>query len=213
MTQDQCVDWHRRETWPQDALQAPGGWRTAVELEQILELGYGEIVSGVAQIAYGNFEELENELPVRLTKEWTAASPFLLKIDRKSDVGYADFLYKYQFLLAGRPVYLDRCGYYAHRPGTAQVYRLDAQTYSLVQAMDEFNKLPADRKNPQESWLTFAKIKGCAHDVGAVLDSTLQKNDVVVPSSIGLDLFEHEDGSLSFLPTCRIGDRSLSSRF
>ncbi len=199
---EQNVDWSRRETWPKDALQAPGGWRTAVELEQILELGYGEVVSGVAQIAYQNFEELENDLPVRLTKEWTAASPFLLKIDRKSDVGYADFLYKYQFLLAGRPVHLDRCGYYAKRPGTEQVYRLDAQTYSLVQAMDEFNALPADRKGPQESWLTFAKVKGCAHDVGAVLDSTLQKNDVVVPSSIGLDLFEHEDGSLSFMPTC-----------
>jgi hypothetical protein len=38
--------------------------------------------------------------------------------------------------------------------------------------------------------------------VGAALDSTLQKNDVVIPSTIGLDLHEYDDGILSFLPKC-----------
>ena len=196
------VDWTRRETWPQDALDVPGGWRTAIELEQILELGYGDIYNGFARVPYDRFEELERELPVRTTTDWTTPSPFLLKIDRHSDIGYRDFKYKYQFLLAGRAVHLERHGYYARRSGSSQVFRFDTQTYNLVEAMDGFNSLPEDGKNPHESWLVFSKVKGCARDVGAELDLTLQKNDVVIPSSIGLDMFEDADGSLTFLPTC-----------
>ncbi len=62
--------------------------------------------------------------------------------------------------------------------------------------------LPLRRKSPQRSWLDFANIKRWSHDVNAALEATLQKNDVVVPSSIGLDLYEDADGALSFIPTC-----------
>jgi len=74
--------------------------------------------------------------------------------------------------------------------------------YSLVEAMDVFNALPPDAKTPQSSWLTFAKVKGCAKEVGATLDSTLGNNDVIVPSTLGLDMKEDQDGALTFLPRC-----------
>jgi SNF2 family DNA or RNA helicase len=38
--------------------------------------------------------------------------------------------------------------------------------------------------------------------VGATLDSTLRNNDVIVPSTLGLDMKEDEDGALTFLPKC-----------
>jgi len=195
-------DLSRRENWPADSLAAPAGWRTAIEIEQLIELGLAEVRDDKILVLYQNFQTIDSEMPVSFTKAWVQPSPFLLKIDRKSDIGRRDFEYKYQFFLGGRPVHLDRSGLYVRRAGANEVFILDHQMYSLVEAMNAFNALPAEQKTLQESWLTFAKIKGCANEVGAILDNTLQKNDVVVPSAIGLDMREDADGALSFLPKC-----------
>lgn len=192
----------RRENWPADALATTGAWRTAVEVEQLLEVGLAEEQDGAVQIDYSNFEAIQNDMPVSLTGAWTPHSPFLLKIDRKSDLGRSDFQYRYAFLLAGRPVHVDRLGYYVRRAAATEVFLLDFQMYSLVEAMDAFNALPPAAKTPQQSWLTFARVKGCAKEVGAALDSTLRNNDVIVPSTLGLDMREDEDGALTFLPRC-----------
>ncbi len=196
------LDLSRRENWPAESLTAPAGWRTAIEIEQLVELGLADLVGGAILVPYENFQVLESEMPVSLSRAWAQPSPFLLKIDRKSDVGRKDFEYRYQFLLGGRPVHLDRLGYYIKRAGSDDLCLLDHQMFSLVEAMDAFNALLPDQKTLQESWSTFAKVKGCANDVGAILDSTLKKNDVVVPSTIGLDMREDADGALSFLPKC-----------
>ena len=191
-----------RDEWPTDALAALGGWRTAIEIEQLIELGLAESLPCRVLVPYRNFQTIQDEMPVSLMSAWSTHSPFLLKIDRKSDLGRPDFQYRYSFLLAGRQVQVERIGYYARRTASAEVFLLDAQMYSLLESMDEFNALAPEAKTPQESWLTFAKVKGCAKGVGATLDATLQSNDVIVPSSLGLDMKEHEDGSLSFLPKC-----------
>jgi hypothetical protein len=64
--------------------------------------------------------------------------------------------------------------------------------YSLLEAMDAFNALAPEEKGPQRSWLDFANIKRWSREVNAALDATLSKNDVIVPSSIGLDLYEDQ---------------------
>jgi hypothetical protein len=195
-------DLSRRENWPPDALAATGGWRTSIEIEQLLELGLAEEQRGAVHVSYENFEAIQNDMPVSLVGTWTPHSPFLLKIDRKSDLGRSDFQYRYIFLLGGKAVHVERLGYYVRRAASTDVFMLDFQMYSLVEAMDAFNSLQPDAKTPQTSWLTFAKVKGCAKEVGAALDSTLGNNDVIVPSTLGLDMREDEDGALSFLPNC-----------
>ena len=192
----------QRQNWPAEALAASGGWRSAIEIEQLLEIGLAEVREGTVVVPYRNFEAVREDMPVSLIDAWSTHSPLLLKIDRKSDLGRSDFLYRYEFLLAGRPVHIDRLGYYLRRAGSTEVFLLDFQMYSLVEAMDAFNALPPEAKTPQASWLTFAKVKGCAKEVGASLDSTLRNNDVIVPSMLGLDMREDRDGALTFLPKC-----------
>ena len=192
----------QRQNWPTEALAAPGGWRSAIEVEQLLELGLAELREGGIVVPYGQFEAVREDMPVGLIEAWSKHSPFLLKIDRKSDLGRSDFQYRYEFLLAGRPVHIDRLGYYVRRAGSPEVFLLDFQMYSLVEAMDAFNILPPEAKTPQTSWLTFAKVKGCAQEVGAALDATLRNNDVIIPSTLGLDMREDQDGALTFLPKC-----------
>ena len=99
-------------------------------------------------------------------------------------------------------MHVNRLGYYVRRSGTNEVFVLDSQMYSLVEAMDAFNALTPEQKTQQQSWLAFAHIKGCAREVGAALDAALQKNDVIVPSTLGLDMREDADGGLTFLPKC-----------
>jgi SNF2-related domain/Helicase conserved C-terminal domain len=192
----------KRENWPADALAATGAWRTAVEIEQLLEEGLADEEQDEIRVRYSNFAVIQSEMPVSLIGTWSPHSPFLLKIDRKSDLGRPDFQYRYTFLLAGTPVHVERLGYYVRRASSTEVFLLDFQMYSLVDAMDSFNALAPAAKTPQESWLTFAKVKGCAAEVGAALDSTLNSNDVIIPSTLGLDMREDEDGALTFLPKC-----------
>lgn len=195
------IDWTRPESWPPDALENGSGRRTAYECASLLEMGLAENGHESVCIRYKNFPDIEAE-EFRLTTAFAVPSPFLLKIDRFSDIGRPDFKYKYQFLLGSQQVPLERFGFYLRRPSTQEVYRLDERMYSVLEAMDTFNELPPEEKSQQRSWLDFANIKRWAVEINATLDGTLLKNDVIVPSSIGLDLFEDQDGSLSFIPTC-----------
>jgi hypothetical protein len=196
-----AIDWSRPETWPSDASEQSAGRRTAFEAASLLEMGLANIEDGAVKVPYENFSEIEAE-EFRLTTAFAEPSPFLLKIDRTSDIGRPDFKYRYQYVLGAASMPLQRFGFYVKRAATGEVFRLDERMYSLLEAMDAFNALAPEEKSPQRSWLDFANIKRWSQDVNAALDATLQKNDVVVPSSIGLDLYEDADGALSFIPTC-----------
>ena len=196
-----AIDWSRPETWPADAREQSAGRRTAFEAASLVEIGLATVAEGTLHIPYGNFPEIEAE-EFRLTTAFAEPSPFLLKIDRTSDIGRPNFKYRYQYVLGAVQVPLQRFGFYVKRAATEEVFRLDERMYSLLESMDAFNALAPGEKSSQRSWLDFANIKRWSHDVNAALDATLQKNDVVVPSSIGLDLYEDADGALSFIPTC-----------
>lgn len=202
-----------RDEWPPAALSTQEGLRVALQIEQSLEMGLAEELEDGPSISYDNFLEI-HKLNFDLTRLWTDWSPFLLEIERVSDIGRRDFRYKYRFKLGSDEVPLERIGYYVRRHTADTIYHLDDQTYSLVSAMDEFNDLPEDHKTKSASWLTFAKVKGCAETIGADLDRYLASNDVVIPSRIALDIFAHPDGSISFVPRCKeIPDDDLREAF
>ena len=208
-----AVDWNQPETWPGDAREQSAGRRTAFEIASLLEMGLAEIEDSAVVIRYRTFPEIELE-EFRITTAFAAPSPFLLKIDRSSDLGRPDFRYRYQYILGTEQVPLKRFGFYVLRVATGDVFRLDERMFALLEAMDSFNALPSEEKRPQRTWLDFADIKRWANEVNATLDATLLKNDVVVPSSIGLDLYEDQDGALSFIPTCpELEDTSFRTVF
>jgi hypothetical protein len=198
---DPSIEIGKRESWPAESIAAPGAWKAAIEIEQLLELGLAAGENRNVVVPFENFDAVE-EAEIGLTSAWVPGSPFILRIDRQSDLGRPDFRYKYEFITSARPVYAERLGYYIRQIGDDLVFRLDRQAYALVEAMDRFNALPESAKTQEESWLTFAKVKGCAEEVGAQLDRTLRSNAVVVPSSIGLDIYEDQSGAITFLPRC-----------
>jgi SNF2 family DNA or RNA helicase len=194
------IDWIRPEAWPSSARTTAAGRVASFDTSLLLQDGFGEIVADDVVIPYENFAEmLEKQYTLPLL--FTEPSPFLLQIDRAGDLGTPGFRYKYRFLLGGSPVLVDRRGYYLKRSADATAYHLDVNHFLLLQAMDDFNQLPPEEKKPHVSWLTFADVKRLSNEVNAGLESWLRNNDVVVPSSIGLELLE-ENGALSFIPTC-----------
>ncbi len=200
-TPDPKADLCQHDKWPLDARAEARGLRLAYDIEQLIESGLAiPHDTRNIEVPYEAFQLITDELKFDITNVGVQPSPFLLRIDRKSDIGRPDFRYRYQFLIGTRAVAIERIGYYCRRVGRPQVYILDSQAYALVEAMDRFNALPDSARTVQECWLTFAKVKGCAAEVGAQLDATLQSNDVIVPSSIGLDIREDETGALTFLP-------------
>jgi hypothetical protein len=196
---DRHVDLSSRTQWPEDALAHRDGLRTAIEVEQCLESGFAESNEGQIVIRYDLFPAIRRA-GFMVTSCWTEWSPLLLKIDRLNDIGRPAFQYRYSFLHEGKQVPFSRVGYFGTISGSLTTYRLDDQTFSLVHEMDRFNALPPDHKSRSESWLAFSKVKECAIDVGARLDSYLLANDVIVPQMVNLEVHNWPDGSISFAP-------------
>jgi hypothetical protein len=193
------TDLSARPNWPAAALEHPEGLKTALDVEQCLELGFANREDEEIVIPNGSFPDVRRS-GISITTRWVEWSPFLLRIGRLSDIGRPDFRYRYSFVSEGQTIAFERTGYFGVRVGSEAVYQLDDQTYALVSEMDRFNDLPSAQKTRVESWLAFSKIKECATDVGASLDRYLQSNDVIVPKSVQLEIHEWPDGSISFAP-------------
>lgn len=92
----------------------------------------------------------------------------------------------------------ERLGCFVRRAQT--IYRLDKQTFMLVEATDDFNALPPEAKASPDAFIRFATVKGLAEGVGAQLDKYLAEERVLIPSRVGLDLIVEEGGRISFAP-------------
>lgn len=196
------MDLTRRATWPAAVLATPDGAAAAMQAEVLLDLDIAEAVNGAVRVSWERFADAIRE-DVALPLQFTRWSPFMLSIDRTSDLTRDDFRYRYEYRLGGRGAPVERVGFFVHRKATGQRFHLDEQTFALVEAMDRFNATPRAERTKAGALLTFATVKGCSEAVGAALDATLRANDVVVPSQLSLQIYEHpEDGSISFVPRC-----------
>ena len=97
-----------------------------------------------------------------------------------------------------QPVYPERLGCFVRRGDT--LYQLDQQAFTLINTIDEFNALPPEKKRSSEAYVKFAAVKGLAGGVGAEVDRFIAKQNVLIPSQVGLDMQVHEDGKVSFIP-------------
>lgn len=192
--------WESAETWPSEVRASARGRRLASEIAMALEMGLAQASDDTLQIPYANFHTLDEE-EFRLHHSFSSPSPFLLQVGRTGVLGRSDFQYQLRFLLGNQSVPIEISGLFLMRSSTGEHFHLDGTQYALVSALQRFNALPVQERTPQTSWLAFADVKRLSQDVNASLDTWLASNDVVVPSSIGLDFYEESDGSLSFVPT------------
>lgn len=166
-------------------------------IPQLCELGLATVEGNGIHMAYADFTTLETHSIDAFT-DVVPWAPFTLELAAHRWLGAADFRYNYRFYLGLCPVSLTRRGCFV-RQGTT-MYRLDAQTFAMIEAIDVFNALPADAKTGPGAFLRFATVKGLAEGVGAQLDRYLAEERVLVPSRVGLDLIVEDEGRISFAP-------------
>ncbi|MGD0076231.1 MAG: SNF2-related protein [Candidatus Binataceae bacterium] len=166
-------------------------------LPQLFELELAEAHSRAVKIPYVDFIALSSH-GIDAFDEIVPWAPFALEIGSTGTLGRADFGYFYRHYSGTQIVHLERIGCFVRRRDT--VYRLDNQTFQLIEAIDDFNSLPAQKKAGVGAFIEFAKVKGLGEGVGARLDTFLSKERVLVPNRVGLDLIVEEGNRITFAP-------------
>ena len=166
-------------------------------IPQLCELSLATAADTGVYIAYADFTTLETH-GIDAFTDVVPWAPFTLELAAHRWLGAADFRYQYRFYLGLRPVPLTHRGCFVQRATT--IYRLDTQTFAMIEAIDAFNALPTEVKASPDAFLRFATVKGLAEDIGAQLDRYLAEERVLVPSRVGLDLIVEDEGRISFAP-------------
>ncbi|MCX8031635.1 MAG: SNF2-related protein, partial [Thermodesulfovibrionales bacterium] len=177
-------------------------------ISQLLELGLATMDGNRIIITYDDFVTFE-EQGISAFEDLVQWSPFLVDIKSTGIPGYKNFRYEVRFLWGKQQVHLYRRGCFVKH--LQKIFRLDRQMYSLLEAIDKFNKLPDIQKESTESYIHFAQIKGLSDGVGATIDSLMNKFRIVIPPSIGLDFFIDEEDRLTLLPRIEIPEISPES--
>src|SRR5262245_4591031 len=180
-------------------------------IPQLLELGIATQDSDGYRIPYDDFVSLE-EKGFDAFDGVVPWSPFILGLEASRWLTDSAFRYFVRFFLGNNPVPVTCKGCFVRRG--QDTFRLDAQTFALVRAIEKFNGLSPEQKASADSLLHFAQIKGLAHEVGADLDAYLTHERVLVPSRIGLDVVTDTDGRITFVPKVSgVPDEALKEAF
>jgi superfamily II DNA or RNA helicase len=167
-------------------------------IPQLAELGLATVEKDGVRIVHQNFASFETQHGIDAFDGLVPWAPFAIEIETTGWPGGESFHYFYRFYLGKQIVNLERIGCFVRRG--KDIYRLDPQTFSLVEAIDAFNVLSVESKASRDAFVRFAEIKELAEGVGTQLDAFLAKERVIVPSKIGLDLILESDGRISFAP-------------
>ncbi|HTR24877.1 MAG TPA: SNF2-related protein [Terriglobales bacterium] len=124
-------------------------------------------------------------------------SPLTLELESTQWLGSPDFRYTYRFHSGSSPVSFERRGCFLAAKG--EMFRLDSDSFTLIEAMDSFNASPAATK-ADSALLRFHQIKGLAGSIGAKLDKYLGAERVLLPSKLGVDIVPESGGRISFVP-------------
>lgn len=138
-------------------------------------------------------------------------SPLTIELESTRWLGSSEFRYTYRFHRGNSPASFERLGCFLCV--NEVIYRLDSDTFSLIEAIDIFNdSAPKDRAN--SALLQFHKIKGLATSVGAKLDKYLGAERVLLPSKLGVDIVPEDGGRISFVPKVEgVPQESLTRAF
>lgn len=167
-------------------------------IPQLIEMGLASTGGETVELPYANFAALSAH-EIDAFDDVAPSAPFSLELRSSGWLGSDTLHYYYRFYLGPEAVPLSRRGCFVRRREV--IYRLDPQSYALIEAIDSFNALPAAMKTAPEAWLRFAEIRGLADGVGAQLDRFLHEERVIVPPRIGVDIQTDEHGRITFVPT------------
>ena len=124
---------------------------------QLLELELAVAEHGALRIPYADFVNLET-CGIDAFEGIVLWAPYTLEIESSGSIGAEHFRYRYRYYLGSKVVYPERLGCFLRSAAT--IYRLDAQTFALVEAIDSFNTLPSEARVGTVCLPSFRADKG-----------------------------------------------------
>ena len=179
-------------------VKTPLGHWLPLLVPQLLEQGFAEEDKYGIRIPYDQFVALDSA-GITSFENLAPFAPFYIELSSSGSLGRSDFAYKVKYfsglIQIASP---ERIGCFVKY--LDKTYRLDLQTFSLIDQIQQFRGLSQLEKASQESLLRFSQIRGLAEGVGAQIDHFIRSNKVLIPPAIGIDLIEEEGGRISFAP-------------
>jgi len=165
---------------------------------QLIEMGLASLEDGGIRISHEEFSCLEQAHNIDAFDGIVPWAPLTVELETSGWPGNSSFRYFIRFYAGRHLVEPDRVGCFVRYGGA--LYRLDPQTHSLVEVIENFNQLPDERKAGKEAFIRFSQVKDLAEGVGAQLDEFLLRERVIVPSSISVDIVPETGDRISFAP-------------
>lgn len=170
----------------------------SVLIPQLLELDIASTENKAVRFPFDKFIDLEENEVDAFDNIFTWA-PFAIEINATGTLGARDFKYGLRFYWGRNPVHVERIGCFVKRGD--KIYRLDKQSYTLVEAIECFNLSSSeDRAKPDNALLCFSKIQGLSQEIGAEIDGYISTQKVIIPSKVGLDFTVDNNGRITFVP-------------
>ncbi len=166
-------------------------------IPQLLEQGYAEPIGKAIRLPYQQFVSLHDD-GISAFDELVPWAPFYIELSTAGTLSRADFKYQIKYFLGIKQISPVRLGCFVKHLDT--IFRLDRQTYSLIDQINQYRKLSPELKASHESLIHFAAIRGLADGIGTQIDQFIKNNKVLIPPAIGIDLIEEENGRISFAP-------------
>lgn len=190
--------WLRGKNTSFDKPQTRLGRLLPILIPQLVELDIATIEDNAVRIPHINFVDLE-DYDIDAFNNVAPWSPFVVELETAGSLGASDLRYRVRFYWGRDQIHFERTGCFVKHAN--KIFRLDKQTFTLIEAIEKFNSLPSDEKTrPGNALLTFAEIKGISEDIGAGIDRFIYAQKVIVPSKIGLDIVPDSEGRITFVP-------------
>jgi len=190
--------------------------KVSIEIEQAIEMGLvaDSGVSGstpVLTVRYDDFRELSRHFTFQFLG--SKPSPYYLAVRSQGDIGRSGFSLQAEFRLGANQVSCQRWGYFLQRRNNPEIFRCNDEAYSLLEAIERFQRLAAEERTETACYQLVASVKGFSLDAGAMLDDLLRQTAIIIPPAFGVRVAEEGD-AVSLLPTCHgIPDGELERGF
>lgn len=125
--------------------------------------------------------------------------PYVLQIKSRGNIGDSSLTFEYGFFSGVQEIGCSLIGTFIKR--ASEFFFLPPSMFQLLTALERFNNLDAPEKDKTNAFLALAEIKAQSKICGANLDRFISNENVVIAEKVGFDLIEHDDDSLSILPT------------
>lgn len=190
-------------------LLEPATWLTAENITPLGTLFFQRIQPLIEQeiisvsennlvITYDNLNVLlRPPIEFDLLSTLVPWAPFSISISANGYAGSPHFSLQYLFILGRNHSFPQRIGPFLKRDRV--IYRLSPNTFRLLEVIDAFNLLPENKKTKQEALTVLEKVKALTNNSG--LDDYLNKETIVLPNKVKLDVEFEKNGLISLVPS------------